>query len=722
MQQPSTTTSSDRSLHVGIVVPSIVVGLAVLMVVRQVTALLPLTARLWGINSFGYLPFWAQALLTVSSLALFLPALRQLLWTQCLTWGSDLRVFLRRMRISPTFLIALLAIPLFWVLRVRTFLLGDGQVLINDAAIVQGSSTITDLIGWSLQTRTPLSTFLYFLSAQLGQQLLHLTIPVTFQLLACLAGGLYVFAVLQWVPRVFVLPVHRVLARCLLLFHGGILLYCGYVEYYTFFHLSTTLYCLFGISALRNQTTLFWPSVFFVLSIGFHLVGVVLFPSFLLLLLARIRSPRAQTLITLNYVTSAIVASVVLFVLVYVGTGEYQLRRHFLPVQSLDVDVHYTLFSPEHLLDLVNAAVLLSSPALLAALSLTAKRIRVELLHRRDILFLLTVVVFQGLFVFLANTDLGFARDWDVTASMSVGFLLLAVLIFEHLLAKPADSSIAISLGGSALFLTIPFVIVHADETRSIDRFRDLLQMDRKVVGPDRIAYGYEMLAIHFRQRGDRTNERSSLVHALEVHDNLRFYENLMISFDRNGVREDEFNNLLAVVRRFHRELIARKADSTNLKYADHLTMYYVGLRLLREHGLCSVAQPLYEEALQEGFPRREFAYIGLGECSLIRGDTLQAVRYYNQAQAVSDLVKRDLLLMGNAYFAIGQYEHAADLYTRALAGDEQDEAALFRCALAYLHAHRRQEAQKYFLLYLERFPQGRYRDQTLSHVKSLSQ
>ncbi|GEM_PF-6137171 len=676
---------------------------------------LPETSRLWGANHLLFTSPWVTtSTISLLVILLLLPFNRLALageWIGEALWGVE-----KRKKIGFHLLVAVVCSSVFWTFRSSTFLLGDGQVLINDAAVVKSRTTIFEILDLALQTRNPLSTIIYFLASQAGQTFLNLERDVVFQLLSCIAGGVYVFVLLRVLDSFAASPILKSSLFFLLVGNGALALFFGYVEYYPFFFLSSFAYAVATIRMLKFETTLLVPFLLFVLTVLLHFTGIVLLPSLMYAVLARTKSNVVRKILQLKWVGSGILGSVVCLAAILYLSGEYQLRNYVVPVVSLDVRNTYTLFSGEHLLDVLNALWLLAGPVFLGLLLMIRwKGIR-ELPGDRRFVFLFLLAFYQQLFVFLGNTDIGFARDWDVMLSMGSGVLLLVSFLFTE--GTGSDGSdrlfpqVLLRLSLIMVTTTIPWIAVNASERSSIKRFEALLEMDKEFVGDYRTAYGYEMLSILHRERGRTSMELEALHRAIETSNNIRFYENAIIAINRSRLDEIDSSFLIQIVQRFHQEVVDGWRQEPSAYYWDHLNMYYVSLRLLREKGNCAEALPFYHKALEKGIPHAGYAWLGIGQCLEEQGKWEEAYKAFRHVAVDSlDIVGRDLESIGRVFVKANDVVRAGRVVDRALAEGVASEELLLEFLQLSAKMGNRTGGLAVLSDYRRMFPDGRLKD-----------
>jgi len=205
----------------------------------------------------------------------------------------------------------------------------------------------------------PLEIFLHLKTFQLAHGLWQMGSTTLYALLSCLSGVLFVFLLLLFADFWVRGTKERVLVFTVLFTMGSVQLFFGYVEHYSFVYLFTAAYVFSSLAYLEGKLKWFFPVGAFVLAILSHVMASYLFPS--LLLLFFIKSKDAG----LPSVRRKIIVALGILVL-GAGFTFYKINSWAVPpiFVPLSVDTYsapgYLLFSPSHLLDLLNQHLLIS--------------------------------------------------------------------------------------------------------------------------------------------------------------------------------------------------------------------------------------------------------------------------------------------------------------------------------------------------------------------------
>lgn len=512
---------------------AVFIGLALL---RAIAALFP-TERLWGLNAAAWLPAWAQAVFVLLGVAVALP---------------PFVAFSRRVINTPgtipvraqAMVMAGVAAACFWLFRMDTYFLGDGAVylaehfrLLNGLPVSEsvlyslGSAPLT---GWILAT---LAQLLYAEGAALAGNP-----QFVFWITGAAVGALFV-ALLPWMAS----PIRRhrltddsggtrpgtgsgdaragvqptflsdvgtqwLPSAMLLLFTPGLLLFFGYVEYYTFAYVGIAVTAWLSIEAARGRVPALLPALTLLLSSALHLMSLVLLPGVILSLLARSHGTAVAAgparFVTLKGVlllaAGALAAGAVYYFASGIASEGSRVILSLVPFGEEGAMQHYTLLSGAHLVDVLNMLLFTAGPSLLVLPFLTKKE------WDATSLVALTHVLFSFFLMFFGYSGFGMARDWDVTAFFGVlaALLLLTLLRREEEARRGHLLHLAV---WASVVAVLPWLLVNLDAPRSEQRFRDIMALDDRIIPGDFALNGYE----HLRKYSQSTGDRAGVIWAI---------------------------------------------------------------------------------------------------------------------------------------------------------------------------------------------------------------
>ena len=434
----------------------------------------------------AYFPLAIGIILSVLTLSLFIPGLNRRLRMMVI---NPLASLYKRISGSKPYLwyagFSLLAVALFWVLRSRTYFWGDGLGLVtalNEGGLIRGWAEFLEV---SLHIN--LHKFLgLFLSAH-GQ--------LTYQVASIAAGGIFVFFAFLFSNYLGRDPFEKFFVFSILLTMGSIQLFFGSAEHYSFAYLSIFVYLFFSLRWIDRGGSILPVVLSFALALGFHFASFYLLPSLAYLLLAK-RGSRVNRKVIWGLELGLVIAGI-LFLWHVFESKPGLIRIFVLPVEHRFAP-GYTWFSWAHLLDLLNEHLLISPVglALILALLMGGRR-RIDF-RSSAVRFLLLVTGFQLLFHFVIDPGLGAPRDWDLFSALTLGYTVLGLRLFLNLGRGQANFKyLATILVAVSVYSTLPWIALNASEERSIQKYRDVLDLD-----PKRSRSGHFLLARYFSERG----------------------------------------------------------------------------------------------------------------------------------------------------------------------------------------------------------------------------
>jgi len=398
----------------------------------------------WGVWPFTYLPWpWRWGLALGAVLLIFWS---DRLWHRIrlsvgrglprVPWGAaPLRLALA----------ASAALP-FWLFRIRHLRWGDAYILAN--AIPHPEVRLTYV--W----QAPLDVYLHARLWQLANRWFGWPDPIpVYWIVSALAGVAFVWVLLglaHWLGRT---GTERALIFGLLLTLGTIQLFFGYIENYSIMTVGVLLYAWLALRSLRGELKLVWPAAALAITHAFHPSTIILVPSLLYLAFMTCRQvvppagatagetrqgPGGQA--GLSLFRQALLAIAVPYAVVFAGVvalmtaGNHGLdalmgvdfpgggdRKWFVPLFEVTTRwQHYTMFSPAHLVDIVNQQ-LMSAPAVWPGLIILAVLAGRSVPWRDPAFRLLAVMALSYLVLTLVwNADYGGQRDWDLFSPAAV--------------------------------------------------------------------------------------------------------------------------------------------------------------------------------------------------------------------------------------------------------------------------------------------------------------
>lgn len=472
------TVSSYRSFLVSVL--AIVVGAVVLHIIG---ARVPV---MWGVHFYGFFAgglLWLAVLLLVVGCGVVL--LLQASVASRLAAVSERLSGPRLWGVVVAVVVAVTAI--FWFARTTHTYLGDGNVLVLSLPA-----------GQSFHERQPLTMAL--------QQAIYLATRDAFSggdaniedvaqqaaAFGSVVAG-FLFLIVSWfLSREIVRlgrssrdeantdePITALMVWFLIIVQGYIQLFFGYVENYSFYTVGIALYLWLALRFLRGAAPIVFPGAALLLGLALHLSTAILVPSFVALVIVGVLDPkrRAKTLVDTGITIMAFVA---LHFLLASLSGGYSLASTLLEVTGVAVSrkqegIANYMFSGLHYRDFLNEQLLIGPlglwlllPAVVAALMSRLRR------HATAIFLILVAVTYVGASWVAGDSNLGYARNWDLLAPGALVFTSAAVGLFLMLGGIRAAWAALLCALLVSLFHTAPWIATNASADRALARLKTL--------------------------------------------------------------------------------------------------------------------------------------------------------------------------------------------------------------------------------------------------------
>lgn len=457
--------------------------------------------RLWGVNHLAHLPVAARVIVLTALALSFLPGVARrgstLLTTAVsgVLGGSVGRI----LAFSIAFGVACV------VLHSRTELLGDGQAQANEIrrSVASPDMTITRYGAiMADQERIAVASWMLNFLAFKAAAAAGARDPIAgMHVLYALFGALTAFAILLALRSSSAPITFRVVVALACFFSGGVQLFFGHMEMYTPVVSLVVVYVACLVGASSGRVPLAVPGVVLLLAIACHVQALLYAPAFAGLVL--LRMSRRPVVITILVGALTVLATVG-------GRFATGLGEFFLPAAAV--------LAPGHLVDIANE-MLLVVPLALVFIAATAANHSQRRFGTNDVIAWL-VFVPCAMFLFLFFPELGMPRDWDLYVLPAAGVVLP---LFVRLRSTADDSvpppSWLVPAAMVGLAVAGPWVAVNASESVAVRHYGNILEFDKTNLG-----YGYEILSLHHRGRGNVAGEIAALQNAADESKNPRYY------------------------------------------------------------------------------------------------------------------------------------------------------------------------------------------------------
>ena len=431
-------------------------------------------------------------------------------------------------------IVSLLLLAIFYLLRSRAHVYGDGYLVIEVAS--------TPIKYWPLSEyfMKPLSLFLFrFWTALLSPA--RDTSPAYIISALDAGAGVVAFWALYRLSRLLVTGVGRQWFLLLgSLASGSVALFFGYIEYYTW-PVSLVLWSLaFSIGYLKHQNRLWLAFLTAIIAVGFHFFAL---PVLALTVIVWWISPDEHGTAVRRF--SFLIANLTLIILSVVSAAIYQLSDLQGTVLAVwpEAGHSYWALSLSHLLDMLNE-ILLVAPLGLLALVLTAfVRRRSEKIDYAGN-SLLSVSLFLFLLTFWINPELGAARDWDLLSFFGLPFSMWgAYALLKRLPERVETPGLLVQVLVLSLILVVPNVYEKSNLSVATDRLDDVLwqdshyQEDHRQANNSRQWAGTLMRHVGSTRKAIRYLKRSAEASATSPEK----YASLATAYDRIGVDDSAY-------------------------------------------------------------------------------------------------------------------------------------------------------------------------------------
>ncbi|MHB0875926.1 MAG: hypothetical protein ACYC5O_07765 [Anaerolineae bacterium] len=417
--------------------------------------------HVWGAGGFFAIPLAARLLLVAATLPLFSRRVAERCWAALVRAVTAVRG-----RVGVDLLASLAAIAsvgVFWAARLGHLHWGDGYIFAN--AISHPDARLT--YSW----QSPLDVFLHAKLWAAANAAWGWDVWTTYAIVSCLAGGLFVFVLVQAVAELAEDTSGRLAGVALFLSLGAMQLFFGYVESYTILPVCILVFLWYGLRFLTRKGPM-WPAAV-ALALAHGLSPSTLPLSLALAYLAyrawRRREAGPDRLAAEMASPMLVVGALVLALMTAGGHGLSYLfsadapgggdGRWFVPlVQTQTRWEHYTMLSWAHLRDFLNEQALVAPFGLLLVAGVFWRERRQRIWRQPAVAFLAIAAGAYLLLSFVWNTDYGGRRDWDLFAPASLPLMALATyLVSRYLPRSERDACVPLVAAVSVVHL-IPWV------------------------------------------------------------------------------------------------------------------------------------------------------------------------------------------------------------------------------------------------------------------------
>jgi len=624
------------------------------------------TQRLWGVNHLAYYPLWFRGLVIFLGFLAFIPVV-----------NKGLQSFLKK-SVIPAFnflaekqkylgytIIILFFILFFYLFRTRTHFLGDG------ASMISYMNSGTFPMRWS----EPLAVRVYLSTYDLLNKFSHFDGAVVYALISYLCGAVFVFFALRLAELVGKTTSTKLFVFLAVTFMGGTELFLGYAEHYALLYCGILVYLFCSIKYLEGETKLFLPLLIFFVLLPTHLFALYLFPSAIFLSFSGRGEGETQPFLKTKKIWIVLVVLILVLasLSIYFWRFAWYISGYFVPLsKGRYYAPDYTLFSLPHLLDFLNQQLLVSPIGFFLFLIFLILRPKGLDLKDKIFQFLLLISMAQLCLNFVIDPGLGAARDWDLFASVGLGYTVLSLYLFGKMPPNPKVNYLKLALAVIVFISTLSWMGINTNADISVTRFRNLLDLD-----PKKSYSGHYVLANYFKdlekpEEVDREN-RMQVEKSPEA-DLINKGKELFNQGDLSNAYL-AFSQALQIAPNFHKA---------------HYVLGHYYLKI----GDLEKAEAELRKAIDLA-PGYGSAYADLGIMYGLRKDLKKALRMLERAIILAPGDAQAHYNLGNTYFMLQNMDQAIPAYQKAIQMNNEYADPHLGLALVFFQQGKLQESLK---------------------------
>jgi hypothetical protein len=468
-----------------------------ILILLHLLAVYVAPAYLWGVDFYHFFPVWIGWLAALISLALLVPGVAEFLYPGLEALAKRIsRPFSGWNQNAVFFLLSLLSLPVFWFLRDRLHLLGDGMF------------RLTDLPNGKVHLQEWLDGFLHVIFHRLMVQVSPSWTPqLTYAVISVVCGAAFVFLALKLSSLLGRSGFAKVLIFSFLITLGSVQLFFGYAESYTILQVALLAYVLLAARYLVGKGGILPVLAVLVISVGLHITSLIYVPSFVYLVWTSRetesgnRKGKKPTRTAPKTVIAAALAAATLLVVFWVVMVAMGLEKtgkgiFIVPLQGTKT-YPFSMFSLAHISEFVNQLLLLAPVGVSLLLFFVFFKVKFREFKSRLTSFLILAVSFALVYLFIFNFTLGSA-DWDLRSSPAVFLTLLGVVAFlewgekkfpgKSKISKTKESEPGDVVGSASfdwrryrawglvfiwlgLFHVVPWILINASPSKAVARY-----------------------------------------------------------------------------------------------------------------------------------------------------------------------------------------------------------------------------------------------------------
>ena len=295
-------------------------------------------SNFWGTDQWRYMPRFIQIILLCIAVLSFIPSVTKLLHGKLYYF---INAIIKRIKSLPVWSISaaliIISFAVFWILRQRTYFLGDGYLRLRGLGL-----------GQRYVVFEPLDTFIHSVLYEYINKIIAINPAFVFNLVSIICGVLFLFLIYRFTNIFTTSKNLKFLALSSFLFMGTVQLFFGYVENYTILALMVTAFLYFGYRVINHNVPFYIPVFVSSFAICIHPTGIVLLPALLYLFILewiKINDKRLRFLLILRSIASILLPLILLFTLFQLkaGISPIDFIRRYMGDIKRDIMIYYAI-------------------------------------------------------------------------------------------------------------------------------------------------------------------------------------------------------------------------------------------------------------------------------------------------------------------------------------------------------------------------------------------
>jgi tetratricopeptide (TPR) repeat protein len=675
---------------------------ALSVVVLHLIGLFVQSPYTWGFNYIRFLSPLLQGFFILFAIFIFIPMGQRVMYfviEKTIKLKNKIPVYW-----SYILLIILIG-SIFWILRVKVYVLGD-------ASLIYQSVNIDDTEVWT--NREMLTTKIVSFINNFFKSSGSVSIINSYVFISLVSGIIFIVTIIEMSRLLGKNDNEKFLIFSFLLFSASSLLFFGYVENYSILYAFISIYFLFAVRYLLNKSSIFYALIFYVIIFLLHMGTLALFPTVLYLLYYEFKKKGRKLLLLLYILITFAVLGILLYFsekglvkLINIFSGGWSLvSKNAVPLSLSGSDYSvYTMFSIGHLVDFINHQILLNPLALFLIIFFIFYQSGKISWKEPVFVILFLGTIFSLALSFTFNHIYGMSKDWDVIAPFVITFLLLCLyLMINKLNLLKGKKWILSVVIGVLVFHTIPFILVYSGEEAALSRSKSL--QDTRIMPKIGIIVTDMNIAEYYHMKSDYNKVAQTYNTLMERYPyDARGYILLTKTYDL------DFKNINKSIEISHLAE-SRGVYSTKIEY--NLGYYYYQKNLLDE------ANEKWKMAIAlDSTYVKAYNYLGIAYAMKNKYDS--AIIYLNRSSLLNP---NDLTVsqnLGNCYLALGYHKFAIPYLEKYSYSNTMDYANYKNLGLCYKAVGESDKTVIVWKRYLEIAPRSVEYDLISEEVKKMS-